>query len=116
MLITLVKLFIHSIVTVRMMIALKVWMNADIDIIFCAVDVVRVGAGKAAIVWVTAGLPAVVRIPVVSGVVISHDVIKSATVVIVINMNILISRADSLIVHLNIFLFCAGLIDGEDPV
>ena len=91
-------------------------MDADADVLFGAMDVCRVSAGKAAIVWVTAGLPAVVRIPVLSSVVISHDVIKFVTVVIKINMNIMITRADSLIVHLNIFLFCAGLIDGEDPV
>ena len=116
LLVTLVKLFIHSIVTVRMMITFQIWMDADIDVVSGAMNVVRVGACSAAIARVTAGLPAVVWIPVVSGVVISHNVIKSATVVIVINMNILISRADSLIVYLNIFLFCADLIDGEDPV
>ena len=115
--ITFIKLFIYSIVTVWMMIALKVWMNADIDIIFCAVDVVRVGAGKAAIVWVTAGLPAVVRIPVVSGVVFSYDFIKSVTVVIALRGgNVIYTRADSFIVHLNILHFCAGLINSEDPV
>ena len=95
-------------------------MDADADVVFGAMDVVRVGAGKAAIVRVTAGLPAVVRIPVVSGVVISHDVIKSVTVVfmpwVVIDINAIYSRANSLIVHLNIHLFSAGLIDGEDPV
>ena len=73
LLITLVKLFIHSIVTVGMMITLKVWMYANTDVVFCAVDVVRVGAGKAAITRVTAGFPAVVRIPVVSGVMFSDD-------------------------------------------
>ena len=120
LLITFIKLFIHSIVTVRMMIAFQIWMDADADVVSGAVDVVRVGAGKAAIAWVTAGLPAVVRIPVVSGVVISHDVIKSVTVIFMswvgIDINTVCSRADSLIVHLNIFFLCAGLIDGEDPV
>ena len=48
-------------------------MDADADVVSGAMDVVRVGAGKAAIVWVTAGLPAVVRIPVVSGVVFFDD-------------------------------------------
>ena len=96
-----------TIVTVGMMIAFQIRMNTDTDVVFGAMDVVRVSAGKAAIVRVTAGLPAVVRIPVVSGVVISHDVIKSVTVIfmsrVVININIIYSRADSLIVHLNIF-------------
>ena len=120
MLITLVKLFIHSIVAVGMMIAFQIRMNADADVVFGAMNVVRIGAGKASIVRVTAGLPAIVRIPVVSGVVISHDVIKSVTVIfmsrVVIDINIICSRADSLIVHHNIFFLCAGLIDGEDPV
>ena len=44
------------------------------------------------------------------------DVIKFVTVVIKINMNIVITRADSLIVHLNIFFLWAGLIYSEDPV
>ena len=95
-------------------------MYANIGVVFGAMDVVRVAAGRAAIVWVTAGLPAVVRIPVVSGVVILHNVIKFVTVIfisrVVIDINIIYSRADSLIVHLNIFFLCAGLIDGEDPV
>ena len=112
-----VKLFIHSIVTVRMMIALQIRMDADADVVFGAMDVVRVSAGKAAIVWVSAGLLAVVRIPVVSGVVISYYGIKSVTVVIALRGgNIIYTRADSFIVHLNILLFCAGLIDCEDPV
>ena len=105
LLITFIKLFIHSIVTVRMMIALQIRMDADADVVFGAMDVVRVGAGKAAIVWVTAGLPAVVRIPVVSGVVITHDFIKSVTIVIALKGgNIIFTRADSLIVHLNILV------------
>ena len=82
-------------------------MYANIGVVFGAMDVVRVAAGRAAIVWVTAGLPAVVRIPVVSGVVIPHDVIKSVTVTFMswvgIDPNIICSGADSLIVHLNIF-------------
>ena len=117
MLVTLVKLFIHSIVTVWMMIAFQIRMDADTDIVSCAVDVVRVGAGKASIARVTAGLPAVVRIPVVSGVVISYYGIKSVTVVIALRGgNIIYTRADSLIVFLNILVFCTGLIYGEDPV
>ena len=103
-----------------MMIAFQIRMDADTDIVSGAMDVVKVGAGKASIARVTAGLPAVVRIPVVSGVVISHDVIKSVTVIfmprVVIDINTICSRADSLIVHLNIFFLCAGLINGEDPV
>ena len=83
-------------------------MDANVGVVFGAMDVVRVGAGKAAIVRVTAGLPAVVRIPVVSGVVIPHDVIKSVTVVfmsrVVIDKNTICSRADSLIVQLNILV------------
>ena len=70
-------------------------MDADIDVVPGAMNVVRVGACSAAIARVTAGLPAVVWIPVVSGVVISHDVIKFATVVfmsrVVIDINIIFS-------------------------
>ena len=81
-------------------------MDADIYVVFGATDVIRVSAGKTAIVWVTAGFPAVVRIPVISGVVVSHDVIKSVTVIFiswaVIDIDIICSRADCLIVHLNI--------------
>ena len=91
-------------------------MKADADAVSGAVDVVRVGAGKAAIVRDTAGLPAVVRIPVVSGVVISHDAIKSATVVILTYINIIFSRADSLIVDLDIFCLIASLVNFEDLV
>ena len=117
LLVTLVKMFIHRIVTVRMMIAFQIWMNADTDIVFGAMDVLRVGAGKASIARVTAGLPAIVRIPIVSGVVISYDFIKSATVVRgVSGGNIIYTRADSLIVFLNILVFCTGLIYGKDPV
>ena len=89
-----------------MMIAFQIGMDTDADVVSDAVDVVRVGAGKAAIARFTAGLPAVVRIPVVSGVVISHDVIKSVTVIfmswIVVDINTIFSRANSFIVHLNI--------------
>ena len=116
-LITFIKLFINSIVTVRMVIAFQIWMDADADVVPGAVDVVRVCAGKAAIAWVTAGFPAVVRIPVVSRVVISYDFIKSVTVIIALKGgNIIYTRADSLIVFLNILVFCTGLIYGKDPV
>ena len=91
-----------------MMITFQIWMDADVDVVFGAMNVVRIGTGKAAIVWVTAGLSAVVRIPIVSGVVISHDVIKSVTVIFMsrvgIDINIICSRANSLIVHLNILV------------
>ena len=116
--VTLIKLFIHSIVTVWMLIAFKTWMDTDAYVVFGAFEIFRVGAGTAAVVRVAAGVPAVVRIPVVSGVVIPHDVIKSVTVVFMpwVSIDPNISRADSLIVHLNIFVLCAGLINGKDPV
>ena len=117
MLITFIKLFIHSIVAVWMVIAFQIWMDANADVVSGAVDVVRVGAGKAAVVRVTTGLPAVVWIPVVSGVMISYDFIKSVTVIIALKGgNIIYTRADSLIVFLNILVFCTGLIYGKDPV
>ena len=66
--VTLIKLFIHSIVTVWMLIALKTWMDTDAYVVFGAFEIFRVSAGTAAVVRVTAGVPAVVRIPVVGGV------------------------------------------------
>ena len=68
-----VKIFIYSIVTVWMVIALKLGVDADLGVVSCAVDVVWVGAGQAAIARLTAGLPAVVRIPVVGAVVFSDE-------------------------------------------
>ena len=91
--VTLIKLFIRSIVTVWMLIALKTWMDTDAYVVFGAFEIFRVGAGTAAVVRVTAGVPAVVRIPVVGGVVISHDVIKFIAVIFV-KSDIMDSRAD----------------------
>ena len=95
-------------------------MDADADIVFGASEVFRVGAGATAIAWALTRVPALVRIPVVAVIVISHNVIKSVTVIfsswVVIDINIIYSSADSLIVHLNILFYCTGLIDGEDSV
>ena len=58
-------------------------MDADADIVFGASEVFRVGAGVTAIAWVLTRVSALVRIPVVAGVVISHDVIKFIAVIFV---------------------------------
>ena len=79
-------------------------MDADADVVSGAMYVVRVGAGKAAIARVTAGFPAVVRIPVVSGVVFSNDCTEVLAVSCVSFSCVTnLTRADSLIVNLNIF-------------
>ena len=108
---TVIKLFILSIITVRVMIAVKVWMDADTLVVFHTLEVIWVCAGRAAIAGVLAGFWALMRVPVVTGVVVSQDFIKSTTV-------ILISlytdpRADWLVKFFNKFLFCAGLVHGE---
>ena len=93
-------------------------MDAHADIVFGASEVVRVGAGATAIAWVLTGFCALVRIPVVAGVVISHDVINSVTVIMktcraLICFNIIVSRADQLLIFFHIFLLSAGLVQGE---
>ena len=73
-------------------------MDADTDIVFSASEVVRVGAGATAIAWVLTRVSALVRIPVVAVIVISHDIINSVTVVIIIGRALccfnIIVRAD----------------------
>ena len=69
-------------------------MDSDTLVIFCALEIVRVCAGKAAIARVLTGLGALMRVPVVTGVVVSHEVIKSMAVVIIVNNDSIDSRAD----------------------
>ena len=76
-------IFILSIVTVWVVIAVKVWMDADTLVTFGALEVVRVCAGKAAIARVLTGVGALMRVPVVTGVVVSQDFIKSTTVILI---------------------------------
>ena len=75
-----------------------------------------VGAGQAAIARVTAGLPAVVRIPEVGAVISLDESLKILAVVVVFEDIINISRADGLIVNSDIFFLSACLIHFEDPV
>ena len=58
-------------------------MDADTDIVFSASEVVRVGAGATAIAWVLTRVSALMRIPIVAVIVISHDVIKFIAVIFV---------------------------------
>ena len=51
-------------------------MDADANVVFGASKVFMVAAGKAAIAWILTGFCALMRIPVVAGVVISHDYLK----------------------------------------
>ena len=111
-----VKVFVYSIVAVWMVIALQLGVDADLGVVSCAVEVVWVGAGQAAIARVTAGLPAMVRIPVIGAVVFSDEGFKVLAVSSVIKVSVHLFRADGLIENLNILCFCAWLIDGEDPV
>ena len=76
-------------------------MDADLDVVFSAVEEIWVSAGQTPIARITAGFPAVVRIPIVRGVVFSHDVIKPVTVVIFINIDL--SSANRLFVEFDIF-------------
>ena len=69
-------------------------MDADADIVFCASKVFRVAAGATTIAWALTRVSALVRIPVVAGVVISHDVINSVAVLISINEDVMDSGAD----------------------
>ena len=77
-----------------MVIAVKIWMDADTLVIFGALEVVRICTGKAAIARVFTGVGALMRVPVVTGVVVSNDVIKSVAVFIIINKDSIDSRAD----------------------
>ena len=71
-------------------------MDADTPVIFGATEVFRICAGKAAIARVFTGGDALMRVPKVTGVVVSNDVIKSIAVFIHINLDIKakISKAD----------------------
>ena len=88
-------------------------MDADADVVFGASEVFSVGAGETAIAWALTGVSALVRIPVVAGVVISHDVINSVAVLISINENVMDSGADKLLIFIHIFLLSAGLVHSE---
>ena len=91
-------------------------MDADLGVASCAGEVVLVGAGQAAIARVTAGLPAVVRIPEVGAVISLDESLKILAVVVVCEDIINFSRADGLIVNSDIFFLSACLIHFEDPV
>ena len=77
------KFFILSIVTVWMVITVKVWMDADTLVIFGTLKIVTVCTGKAAIARVLTGVCALMRVPVVTGWMVSNDVIKSLAVFII---------------------------------
>ena len=52
-----------------MLITHKLWVDADLGVVSCTLKELWITAGQAAIARLTAGLSAVVRIPVVSAVV-----------------------------------------------
>ena len=100
-----------------MVITLQLGVEADLCVVSCTSEEVRVSAGQAAIARVTAGLSAVVRIPVVGVVVFQDDCFKVLAVSLVIWVSVFyFHRADSFIVDLHIFLFSACLVDGEYTV
>ena len=112
-----IKVFINSIVAVWMVITLKLWVDADCDVVLRTIEEVFICAGLAAIARVTAGLSAAVRIPIVGSIVLSDDCVEVLTIFLVICESIVnFPGADGLIVYLYIFFFSAPLIDGEDPV
>ena len=92
-------------------------MDADLGVVYCAGEVVSITAGQASIAWLTAGLSAVVGIPVLGGVMCSHESLQVLAVFCVDRLLIVnFSRADCVIVHLKVLFLSASLIDGEDPV
>ena len=100
-----------------MVITHKFWVDADLSAVSCAFEEIWVSAGQASIGRLSARLSAVVRIPVVGVVVFLHDVVKSITEVIFLKgSNIIFSRADHFVVHINIFFFRASLIYSEYTV
>ena len=66
-------MFILNIVTVRMVIADQIWMNANTLVLACTFEIVRVCAGLTAIAWNITRVGALVRIPIVTGVVFFND-------------------------------------------
>ena len=100
-----------------MVITHKFRVDADLSAVSCTFEEVWVSAGQASIAWHSARLSAVVRIPVVGVVVFLHDFVKSITEVIFLKgSNIIFSRADHFVVHINISFFRASLIYGEYTV
>ena len=100
-----------------MVITLQLWVDADLGVVFCTSEVVRVSTGQAAIARVTAGLCAAVRIPVVGLVVFPDECSEVLAVSSVMSSPIVyLPGADCLIVHLHIFFLSASLIDGENTV
>ena len=101
-----------------MLITHKLWVDADLGVVSCTLEEFLITAGQAAIVRLTAGLSAVVRIPVFGAILFSDECFDIFTVccVVIVFVNVFGARADGIIVYLHIFFFSAPLIDGEDPV
>ena len=91
-------------------------MDADLCVVSRAVDVVWIGAGQAPIARLTAGILAVVRIPILGLVVFLDECLEVLAVCFVIRVFVHFSGANGLIVNSNQLFFSAGLIDGEDSV
>ena len=92
---------------------------ADIGVVSCTSEVVGVSAGQASIARVTAGLYAVVRIPVVGAVLVTQSRYQSCDVAadfyVLVKVNISV-RAGSLNVFSCIIFFSACLVGYKDPV
>ena len=100
-----------------MVITLQLGVDADLGVVSCTSEEVRITAGQAAIARVTAGLPAVVRIPEVSLVVVfSDECFELFAVSCVIRLLVYFPEADGLIEYLHIFFFSTCLIDFEETV
>ena len=101
-----------------MLITHKLWVDADLGVVSCTLKELWITAGQAAIARLTAGLSAVVRIPVFGAILFSDERFDIFAEYCVIKAfgNVLGARADGFIVYLHILFFGAPLIDGEDPV
>ena len=91
-------------------------MDADLVVVFGAVEVVWVGASLTAIARFTAGFSAVMGIPVFGCVMFSHECIQVIAISFVNIAFANFTNADGVNVHLNILFLRAFLIDGEDPI
>ena len=89
------RVFVHAIVAVLIVVTHQLGVDADTGVVSCAEEVFWVGAGPAPIPRVTAGVRAVVWIPVV-GAIFSHESFEVLAVVCVIVFQI--SIANGLIV------------------
>ena len=98
-----------------MVITHKLGVDADLGVVFCTIEELLVSAGQAAIAWLTAGLSAVVRIPVFGAILFSDESFDVFADFCVIRAFVYFPVAHGLIVNFHIIFFSACL-DGKDTV